>query len=120
MEETLATMRRPVSLRPAGGPHWNPCFAWGSGEQSAEFLSVLVVVFVLQKRGRPPKPREEYHAYFEEGEDAEGLAPPQSKRKRAASAAAAASLEDLTLIGQPPPSILLPLFFSELGGVPSI
>lgn len=50
------------------------------------------------KRGRPPRPREEYHADFEDEGEAEGLAQPQSKRKRAASAAAAASLEDLPLI----------------------
>ncbi|KAG8067397.1 hypothetical protein GUJ93_ZPchr0005g15585 [Zizania palustris] len=55
------------------------------------------------KRGRPPRPREEYHAAgedFEEEEDAEaeGLARPQSKRKRAASAVAAAALEDQSLI----------------------
>ncbi|CAL4982923.1 unnamed protein product [Urochloa decumbens] len=50
------------------------------------------------KRGRPPKPREEYLADFVVEDDAEGLAPPQSKRKRAASAAAAASLEDQPLI----------------------
>ncbi|CAN6373305.1 unnamed protein product [Urochloa humidicola] len=50
------------------------------------------------KRGRPPKPREEYHADFEEEDGAEGLAAPLSKRKRAASAAAAASLEDQPLI----------------------
>ena len=56
---------------------------------------------MLQKRrGRPPRPREEYHhADFEDVAEADGLAPPQSKRKRAASAAAAASLEDQPLIG---------------------
>lgn len=60
----------------------------------------MAVWFVLQKRGRPPRPREDYTAYFEDVAEAGGLAPPQSKRKRAASAAAAASLEDLPLIGQ--------------------
>ena len=54
---------------------------------------------MLQKRGRPPKPREEDHADFVEEADAAGLAPPHSKRKRAASAAGAASLEDQPLIG---------------------
>ena len=55
---------------------------------------------MLQKRGRPPKPREEHHAEgeFEDEGDAAGLAPPQSKRKRAASAAATAAL-DQPLIG---------------------
>jgi cohesin complex subunit SA-1/2 len=59
----------------------------------------------LQKRGRPPRPREDHLAaedFEEEGEDeeaeAEALARPQTKRKRAASAAAAAALEDQTLI----------------------
>jgi cohesin complex subunit SA-1/2 len=57
-------------------------------------------VVVLQKRGRPPKPREvDYADFMEEDDDAAGLAPPHTKRKRAASAAAAASLEDQPLIG---------------------
>ncbi|KAL6653770.1 hypothetical protein ACP70R_008694 [Stipagrostis hirtigluma subsp. patula] len=50
------------------------------------------------KRGRPPRPRYEDHAEFEEEAEAEGLGPPQTKRKRAASAAAAAALEDQRLI----------------------
>jgi hypothetical protein len=74
-------------------------------------ISFCFGVFVLQKRGRPPKPREEDHADFEEEADAEALAPPQSKRKRAASATAAAALEDQPLIGQLP-SLFLSLSLS--------
>jgi hypothetical protein len=64
--------------------------------------------FSLQKRGRPPRPRESDFVTGEELEDdeeegyaeAERLAPQRAKRKREASAAAAAAAEDLTLIGK--------------------
>ena len=73
--------------------------------------------FSLQKRGRPPRPRQSDFVTGEELEDeeedfaeAEGHAPQRSKRKREASAAAAAAAaEDLTLIGK---RLLLSVFLS--------
>ncbi|TVU34184.1 hypothetical protein EJB05_16015 [Eragrostis curvula] len=45
----------------------------------------LRLVVLLQKRGRPPRPQEEDHARGDFKDEAQGLAPPQSKRKRAIS-----------------------------------
>jgi hypothetical protein len=95
MDDALVSLRRPVSLAAVRGT-----------PGLFEFRRMCLLFFdffggsLLQKRGRPPRPREEAHAGgdFEDEGEAEGLAHPQSKRKRAASATAAAAL-DQPLIG---------------------